>query len=262
MVRRHDRPPPRRRGARTRLTRTIHRTDRPAVAAFFRAAADPNLGRSPHSESCAGERGDGRALRSDRGSTAAVRMRGPGARTRGGRAGRSGSAGSTDGGSTRCSARPRRHVVAVSAAARGRRCERPVALRHPGAQHRVWNPLLLAREAATVDLLTDGRLELGFGAGHAEVEFRPPACPIRRPVSGCATSPRWCRWCAGCSQARPSRRRALRAEDAATGLAAVQEPCRSWSAATATACCASPPGRPTSSGWSGSTPAPARSTTT
>ena len=44
-----------------------------------------------------------------------------------------------------------------------------------------WNPALLAREAAAVDILTDGRLELGFGAGHAEAEFRaagldyPPA---------------------------------------------------------------------------------------
>jgi probable F420-dependent oxidoreductase len=35
-----------------------------------------------------------------------------------------------------------------------------------------WNPVLLAREAAAVDVLTGGRLELGFGAGHAAVEFR------------------------------------------------------------------------------------------
>src|SRR5438067_10949554 len=47
------------------------------------------------------------------------------------------------------------------------------------------HPALLAREAATVDLLTDGRLELGLGAGHAHVEytraglhFDPPA--VRR----------------------------------------------------------------------------------
>jgi probable F420-dependent oxidoreductase len=44
-----------------------------------------------------------------------------------------------------------------------------------------WNPLLLARVAATTDLVTDGRLELGLGAGHARVEFEqaglryPPA---------------------------------------------------------------------------------------
>jgi probable F420-dependent oxidoreductase len=45
-----------------------------------------------------------------------------------------------------------------------------------------WNPLLLAREAAAVDVLTDGRLELGLGAGHAEVEFR--AAGLRYPPAG------------------------------------------------------------------------------
>ena len=34
-----------------------------------------------------------------------------------------------------------------------------------------WNPHLLAREVATADLLTDGRLELGLGAGHMKWEF-------------------------------------------------------------------------------------------
>jgi Luciferase-like monooxygenase len=33
------------------------------------------------------------------------------------------------------------------------------------------HPVLLAREAATVDLLTDGRLQLGLGAGHMESEY-------------------------------------------------------------------------------------------
>jgi len=33
------------------------------------------------------------------------------------------------------------------------------------------HPVVLAREAATVDLLTDGRLELGLGAGHMKVEY-------------------------------------------------------------------------------------------
>jgi probable F420-dependent oxidoreductase len=32
-------------------------------------------------------------------------------------------------------------------------------------------PVILAREAATVDLLTDGRLELGLGAGHMRSEY-------------------------------------------------------------------------------------------
>jgi probable F420-dependent oxidoreductase len=34
-----------------------------------------------------------------------------------------------------------------------------------------WNPALLAREAATTDVLTDGRLELGLGSGHMKSEF-------------------------------------------------------------------------------------------
>lgn len=46
----------------------------------------------------------------------------------------------------------------------------------------LWNPALLARDAATADLLTDGRLELGFGAGHAEVEFL--AAGLRYPPAG------------------------------------------------------------------------------
>lgn len=34
-----------------------------------------------------------------------------------------------------------------------------------------WNPSLLAREVATTDLLTDGRLEVGLGSGHMKWEF-------------------------------------------------------------------------------------------
>ena len=44
-----------------------------------------------------------------------------------------------------------------------------------------WNPVLLAREAATADILTAGRLELGFGAGHAAVEFAAAGLPYDRP---------------------------------------------------------------------------------
>jgi probable F420-dependent oxidoreductase len=33
------------------------------------------------------------------------------------------------------------------------------------------HPVLLAREATTVDLLTDGRLQLGLGAGHMQSEY-------------------------------------------------------------------------------------------
>jgi len=34
-----------------------------------------------------------------------------------------------------------------------------------------WNPALLAREIATTDILTEGRLELGLGSGHMKWEF-------------------------------------------------------------------------------------------
>jgi probable F420-dependent oxidoreductase len=34
-----------------------------------------------------------------------------------------------------------------------------------------WNPALLAREVATTDILTDGRLDLGLGSGHMKWEF-------------------------------------------------------------------------------------------
>ncbi|MGH4024695.1 MAG: LLM class F420-dependent oxidoreductase [Pseudonocardiaceae bacterium] len=34
-----------------------------------------------------------------------------------------------------------------------------------------WNPALLAREVATTDVLTGGRLEVGLGAGHMKWEF-------------------------------------------------------------------------------------------
>jgi probable F420-dependent oxidoreductase len=34
-----------------------------------------------------------------------------------------------------------------------------------------YNPTLIAREAATIDLLIDGRLELGLGTGHNREEF-------------------------------------------------------------------------------------------
>jgi len=33
------------------------------------------------------------------------------------------------------------------------------------------HPVLVAREAATVDLLTDGRLQVGLGAGHMKSEY-------------------------------------------------------------------------------------------
>ena len=44
-----------------------------------------------------------------------------------------------------------------------------------------WNPVLLAREVATADLLTGGRLELGLGAGHAAVEFKAAGIAYEAP---------------------------------------------------------------------------------
>jgi probable F420-dependent oxidoreductase len=43
------------------------------------------------------------------------------------------------------------------------------------------NPALLARQAATVDLLTDGRLELGLGAGYAQFEHDTVGIPLPPP---------------------------------------------------------------------------------
>jgi probable F420-dependent oxidoreductase len=40
------------------------------------------------------------------------------------------------------------------------------------------HPVLLAREAATIDLLTDGRLELGMGAGYMKAEYAQAGLPF------------------------------------------------------------------------------------
>ncbi|MGW1198366.1 LLM class F420-dependent oxidoreductase [Streptomyces sp. NPDC002536] len=44
-----------------------------------------------------------------------------------------------------------------------------------------WNPALLAREAASTDLLTDGRLELGLGAGYVQAEHDSAGLPFGSP---------------------------------------------------------------------------------
>src|SRR5712692_9267 len=40
-----------------------------------------------------------------------------------------------------------------------------------------WNAALLAREIATTDILTGGRLEVGLGAGHMKWEFDAAGIP-------------------------------------------------------------------------------------
>jgi probable F420-dependent oxidoreductase len=44
-----------------------------------------------------------------------------------------------------------------------------------------WNPVLLAREVATTDQLTGGRLELGLGAGYVKAEFEAAGLPWESP---------------------------------------------------------------------------------
>ena len=42
------------------------------------------------------------------------------------------------------------------------------------------HPAVLAREAATLDVLSDGRLELGLGAGHMKSEYDEAGLPFDR----------------------------------------------------------------------------------
>jgi probable F420-dependent oxidoreductase len=44
-----------------------------------------------------------------------------------------------------------------------------------------WNPAVLAREVATTDQLTGGRLELGLGAGYVKAEFEAAGLPWETP---------------------------------------------------------------------------------
>lgn len=44
-----------------------------------------------------------------------------------------------------------------------------------------WNPVLLARESATLAMLSEGRFELGVGAGHARAEYEAAGIAYDRP---------------------------------------------------------------------------------
>ena len=43
------------------------------------------------------------------------------------------------------------------------------------------HPVVLAREMATLDLLSDGRLELGIGAGWMTADYEKAGMPLDRP---------------------------------------------------------------------------------
>jgi probable F420-dependent oxidoreductase len=49
-----------------------------------------------------------------------------------------------------------------------------------------WNPALLAREVATTDILTEGRLDLGLGSGHMKWEFDEAGIEWRAPKARAA----------------------------------------------------------------------------
>ncbi len=57
-----------------------------------------------------------------------------------------------------------------------------------------WNPALLARAVATADLRSNGRPELGLGAGHMRSEHQDAGLPWLEPARACGSSRRpWLR---------------------------------------------------------------------
>ena len=99
------------------------------------------------------------------------------------------------------------------------------------------HPLMLAREVATLDRLSGGRVELGLGAGHTPAEFAAVGVPFARRARAQGAPRRVRRDRArACSTARHGRppRRALRPRRGVdrTGVACSVR-CRSWSAAAA-----------------------------
>ena len=88
----------------------------------------------------------------------------------------------------------------------------------------LWNPLLLARAAATAHIVSDGRLVVGLGAGHAQIEFEQAGLaypsPRRRIDRLTALVPTLRRLLAGETVDDP----ALGLAGAATGLAPASPP--------------------------------------
>jgi alkanesulfonate monooxygenase SsuD/methylene tetrahydromethanopterin reductase-like flavin-dependent oxidoreductase (luciferase family) len=54
------------------------------------------------------------------------------------------------------------------------------------------HPALLARDVATLDVLSNGRVECGLGAGVGESDFRQLSIPFGAPVSASLVSRRDC----------------------------------------------------------------------
>ena len=118
-----------------------------------------------------------------------------------------------------------------------------------------WNPALLAREVATTDILTEGRLELGLGSGHMKWEFDeagigwlgPSARAEKLAPDGhrAAAVLQHRLRAAARRTGQPEARSALRVRRT-TGR-------RCSSAVPATPCCASAPSRPRFSAWRAST---------
>ena len=54
------------------------------------------------------------------------------------------------------------------------------------------HPVVLAKELATMDVLSSGRLEIGIGAGWMASDYERPASPTTRPA--CASTASRRRW--------------------------------------------------------------------
>lgn len=71
-----------------------------------------------------------------------------------------------------------------------------------------WNPTLLAREVATTDTLTGGRLELGLGTGYIPAEHDTAGLPGARRASGSTiSSAPWRSWSASSVRTSTGRER-------------------------------------------------------